>query len=225
MRRGRGARSSCPATATSTRPIRSSEKSADELRHHRRSSESEAALTEAGLARILPGSARFIGEEGIRRPTPSLLDGITNGADVDRRSDRRHRQLSPRAKTPFAIMVALAVDDGVSRSGLDPTSRSPDRMCHARAAVSGAFVNSQLTYRRRRRPARPYADRGASAPATYRRRVQRGRWSIAPIDRLALRRDPALRGRAICRASIARRPTTSGALLAHACRGTMPPAR
>ncbi len=96
--------------------------------------ESEAVLTE-GLSALLPGS-RVLGEEA-EALDPGALGDLSAGAlwIVDPLDGTNN---FAEGKTPFAVMVALAVD-GVARAGwiLDPVG---GRLCHATRG-GGAFVD------------------------------------------------------------------------------------
>ncbi|MBU3078342.1 inositol monophosphatase family protein [Sphingomonas quercus] len=98
--------------------------------------ESEARLSE-GLVAILSGT-RVLGEEATAAD-PALLEGLGSGAiwivdPVDGTNNFAE------GKTPFAVMIALAVD-GLVEAGwiLDPVT---GRLCHA-ARGQGAFVDGE----------------------------------------------------------------------------------
>lgn len=151
--------------------------------------ESEARLSE-GLVAILPGT-RVLGEEATAAD-PRLLEGLGTGAiwivdPVDGTNNFAE------GKTPFAVMIALAVE-GVVEAGwiLDPVT---GRMCHARLG-GGAFIDGERITARGSGEVPPLAAIALHFLSEEKRaelvRRAEGRMTLVPIPRCAGEQYPRL---------------------------------
>lgn len=151
--------------------------------------ESEARLTE-GLLALLP-DARVLGEEA-EALDPGALGDLTRGAlwIVDPLDGTNN---FAEGKTPFAVMVALAID-GVAEAGwiLDPVT---GRMCHATRG-RGAFVDGAQVRARSTGAERPVAAIALHFLTPKRRaeieRRAEGWFTLVPIPRCAGEQYPRL---------------------------------